>query len=806
MSINLKKIVPFLLAIIGFLLVSLAYFSPVLQGKKIVQSDIVQYIGMAKQQIDIREQTGEEMYWNDHAFGGMPTYQLGAKYPHNYIKKLDLFLRFLPRPADYLFLYFIGFFILLICLKVKPLLAFFGSLAFGFSTYLIIIIGVGHNAKAHAIGYMPLVLSGFLLVYAKKYIKGGLLFCIAMALELVANHFQMTYYLMLLLFVIAIVYLKEAIVNKTISEYVKASGIIIIGLLLAIALNATSILATQEYAKFSTRSKSEISVTPGGEQVERKGLDKDYILSYSYGLTETFNLLIPRFMGGSSAENAGKDAAIVKELVRMGYPLKEARGVAKSAPTYWGEQPIVGAPAYIGAGIIFLFVLGLFLIKHQLKWWVVSGSILALFLSWGSNMEWFSDLFINYVPFYNKFRAVTSIQVIIELCLPIMAIWTLHSFFTGNYSKVVKQQALLKSTAITGGLLLVFVLLKKTLFSFSTSNDEQLIQSAGMRFVSALREDRVRMFTNDTLRSLFFVLTIAGLLFVVTKEKLSKQLSIIIVGTLLVVDLVMVDWRYVNTSDFAPKTVMDKPFSPTEADKQIMKDTSHYRVYDLTGSPFNSARASYFHKAVGGYHGAKPARIQDLFEFYIAQGEQSILDMLNVKYFIFEDKEGGVQVQQNDKAMGNAWFVENIEKVASANDEILGLKTLDVAKAAIVNENSAIETSKFITDSLATIKLASQKPNRLIYSSENSNTGFAVFSEMYYKNGWKAFIDGAETPIHKTNYALRGITIPKGKHQIEFAFEPQVVKTGSIITLIASLIFMLLLGVGFWKVNKQEQI
>ncbi len=803
MNINLKKIVPFLLAIIGFIIVSLAYFSPVLQGKKIVQSDIVQYIGMAKQQIDIREQTGKEMYWNDHAFAGMPTYQLGAKYPHNYIKKLDLFLRFLPRPADYLFLYFISFFILLLYLKVKPLLAFFGSLAFGFSTYLIIIIGVGHNAKAHAIGYMPLVLSGFLLVYAKKYIKGGLLFCIAMALELVANHFQMTYYLMLLLLVIAIVYLKEAIVNKTISAYIKSSATIIVGLLLAIALNATSILATQEYAKFSTRSKSEISITPEGEQVIRKGLDKDYILSYSYGFAETFNLLIPRFMGGSSAENAGKDAAIVKELVRMGYPLKEARGVAKNAPTYWGEQPIVGAPAYIGAGIIFLFVLGLFLIEHKLKWWVVSGSTLALLLSWGSNMEWFSDLFINYFPFYNKFRAITSIQVIIELCLPIMAIWTLHSFYSGDHSKVVKRQALLKSTVITGGILLVFVLFKKTLFSFSTSNDEQLIQSAGMRFVSALREDRVRMFTSDTLRSLFFVLAVAGVLFAFLKEKISMKLSIIITGLLLVFDLVSVDWRYVNTSDFAPKIAMEKPFSATVADKQILKDTSHYRVYDLTGSPFNSARASYFHNAVGGYHGAKPARIQDLFDFYIAKGEQSILDMLNVKYFIFDDKEGP-KVQQNPKALGNAWFIEDLKKVNSANDEILGLKTLDLAKSAIVNEKNGIEFNKFDVDSLATIKLISQQPNRLVYNSQNNNKGFGVFSEMYYKNGWKAYVNEVETPIYKTNYALRGIELPKGKHKIEFIFEPQVIKTGSSISLIATLIFIILLGLGIWKINKQD--
>ena len=796
MKIDFKKNIQYFLPVLGFIIIALAYFHPVLEGKKMYQSDIAQYIGVAKQQIDIRENTGEEIFWNDRAFGGMPTYQLGAKYPHNYIKKLDLFLRFLPRPADYLFLYFIGFFILLCSLKVDPLLAFVGSLVFGFSTYMIIIIGVGHNAKAHAIGYMPLVLSGALLVFQNKYIKGGLLFCISLALELVANHFQMTYYLFLLLLVVGVTYLVKAIKSKQLPEFGKAIGILLSGLFLAIALNATSILATKEYADFSTRGKSELSINPDGSpKAKSSGLNKNYILQYSYGFLETFNLIIPRFLGGSSSEDAGKDAAIVKELMKLGYSYKEAKGVAKSAPTYWGDQPIIGAPAYIGAGIIFLFVLGLFLISSYKKWWIVVGSLLALFLSYGKNLEWFSDLFINYFPLYNKFRAVTSIQVIIELCIPLFGIYTLQQFFSNNYSKEQKTLALYKSTGILGGLLLIFVLFKNTLFSFAGPGDPELIKNAGINFVSALRQDRERMLTNDSLRSLFFVIAVAGVLFALLKNKIKLQFATVIIGLLLCTDLVPVAWRYVNTEGFVDAKKVSTPFKANKIDTEILKDNSRYRVLDLSqGNPLVTARTSYFHNSIGGYHGAKPKHIEDLFDFYISQGEQSVLNILNAKYFIF-NTEKGLKINKNEDALGNAWFVNDVVKAKNADEEILSLKQLALDKSAIVANGSELSTATFSVDSLASIRLTKEHPHQLEYTSTNSNAGFGVFSEMYYKKGWKAFIDGNETTILKTNYAIRGIEIPAGTHEIIFKFEPQVIKTGSRITLFAS-IFTLLLVVG----------
>ncbi|MBT8260593.1 MAG: hypothetical protein KJN82_04705, partial [Bacteroidia bacterium] len=480
MKFSLKKCLPHLLMVIGFVVASLLYFNPVLEGKQIFQSDIVQYTGMAKQQNDFRADTGEETYWTNSAFGGMPTYQLGAKYPHNYIKKLDLALRFLPRPADYMFLYFIGFYILLLVLKVDYKFAGIGALAFGFSTYLIIILGVGHNAKAHAIAYMPLVLSGILLTFQRKYILGFLFTTIAMALEMLANHFQMTYYLLLLVLVLGIVYLIDAFKKQLLPHFVKSVGILIVAVVLAIGLNATNILATQEYAKESTRSKSELTINPDGSPKEvTSGLDTEYITEYSYGIVETFNLFIPRFMGGGSYEDVGRDSETFKFFRSIGATPKQALQESKQTPTYWGNQPIVEAPAYVGAVVLFLFVIALFLVKGRLKWWLVAGTLLSLLLSYGKNFSFLTDLFINYVPLYNKFRAVSSIQVILELCIPILAVFGLYRLLNDFEHKDQKLKALKYSTLITAGLALVFLVFKTTLFDFSGARDGSYIQAYG---------------------------------------------------------------------------------------------------------------------------------------------------------------------------------------------------------------------------------------------------------------------------------------------------------------------------------------
>lgn len=815
MQFNFKRILPHLAILVLFVVASLAYFYPVMQGKTIFQSDIVQYTGMAKQQNDFRKQTGEETYWTNSAFGGMPTYQLGAKYPHNYIKKLDLTLRFLPRPADYLFLYFIGMYILFLVLKVDYKLAFVGALAFGFSTYLIIILGVGHNAKAHAIAYMPLVLSGVILTFRGKYLQGFLLTTVAMALELVANHFQMTYYLLLLVICIGIAYLIDAYQKKMLPHFFKAVGVMILGVFLAIGLNATNIMATKEYADTSTRGKSELSINADGtERVGDGGLSYDYITEYSYGKLESFNLFIPRFMGGGSSDGFPEDSKAVQEILKTepsATPRDALQFLNEQIPFYWGDQPIVAAPAYIGAVVIFLAVLALFLVRGRLKWWILAGITFSLLLSWGKNFSFLTEFFIDYVPLYSKFRAVSSIQVILELILPILAIVGLHQYFNNFQKKEKKKKALLYATSIVGGLGIIFVLLKSQLFSFASPYDGMLIEQLGLPFVDAVREDRASVLAADALRSTLFVALTAGVLWLVYSEKLKEIFAIGAIALLIVVDLVGVDQRYVNSDNFVISRYMEKPFPETTAHTGILQDKGYYRVYDASYSTkaFNSGEASYFHNALGGYHAAKPGRIQDIDDFYLAEGSAAIFNMLNVKYIMVPGNEGEVAVQQNPFANGPAWFVDKVMPANNANEEILLLDSLNTKTTAVIHSSflSKIPTKNISRDSTASITLKSHRPNHLVYETTTATDQLAIFSEVYYPKGWNAYIDGNPAEYFRANYTLRAMVVPSGTHEIEFKFEPQVVKTGSRISLASSILFFLLFAGGMYmKFRKKEPV
>jgi hypothetical protein len=809
MNFSIKKNLPHLLVIIGFVVVSLLYFNPVLQGKQIFQSDIMQYIGMSKQQTEFRDTTGEETYWTNSAFGGMPTYQLGAKYPHNYIKKLDLTLRFLPRPADYLFLYLLGFYILMLVLKVDFKLAALGALAFGLSTYLIIILGVGHNSKAHAIAYMPIVLSGILLTFQRKYIWGFLLTAVSMGLELVANHYQMTYYLMLLVIILGVAYLIDAYRKKQLQHFFKSVGILVLAVLLGIGLNATNIMATQEYVKESTRGKSELSINPDRTPKEvTNGLDRDYITEYSYGITESLNLFIPRFMGGGTFEDIGKDSNTYNAFINLGATPVQALNEVKQAPMYWGEQPIVEAPAYVGAVILFLFVLGLFLVKGRLKWWLVGGVIMSWLLSLGKNFGLLTDLFIDFFPMYDKFRAVSSIQVILELCIPMLGIFALVRLFNDTVRKEEKIKSLKYATAITGGLALLLLLFKGSLFDFAGIRDGQYIQAYGQSFIDAIKEDRRAVFSADTIRSLALVLLTAGTIWMFLKNKLSEKLVVVCIGALLLFDLVGIDRRYVNEDNFVSAIQVQKPYQANALDQEILKDKSHYRVYDLTTG---NTRPNYFHNSLNGYHAAKMRRYNELLDFHI-QGQtginQEVLNMLNTKYIIAQGQDGNPTIYNNPDANGNAWFVKSSKIVESADEAIKRLDSLNT-KDEVLFESEWIYNEKFevnySVDSLAVIKLQEFKPNYLKYESINSNNGFAVFSENYYSNGWKSYLDGQEVPHSRVNYVLRGMEIPSGNHIIEFKFEPQVVKTGSSIALGSSILLVLLLIGGiFYQIKTKE--
>lgn len=802
MALSLKKFLPHILIIFGFIALSLAYFNPVLSGKQIFQSDIMHYIGMSKQQTDFRAATGEETYWTNSAFGGMPTYQLGAKYPHNYIKELDSVLRFLPRPADYLFLYFIGFYILLLTLKVDFKLAALGALAFGFSTYLIIILGVGHNSKAHAIAYMPLVLSGILLVFQKKYIPGFLLTTVAMALELSANHYQMTYYLLLLVLILGAVYLFEAYRNKQLPHFFKSVGIMVIAVILAIGLNATNIMATQEYVKESTRGKSELTINSDGSPKEvTSGLDKDYITEYSYGFLETFNLFIPRLLGGGNGEDVGKDSETYKFFTSVGASPIEALREVKRTPTYWGSQPIVEAPAYVGAVVLFLFVFGLFMVKGPTKWWLVGGVIMSLLLSYGKNLGFLTNFFIDYVPMYNKFRAVTSIQVILELCIPVLVIFGLVELFKNPEKRSEQLKALKIAAGISGGVAILFLLFKGS-FDFVGANDgyyRQAYGEYGQSFVDALKADRKSMFTYDSIRTLLLVLFSASGIWLFLNKKVTQNMLIIGLAVLILFDLVSVDRRYVNNENFVSALQVSKPFQANQADLEIMKDDSHFRVFDVVSS---GARASYFHNSLTGYHAAKMGRYNELFDFYIVKNNMNVLNMLNTKYVIADDDKGNVFPYVNQDANGNAWFVSSLEKVNSANDEMMALDSLNTRIKAVTTQELA--SSNFNVDSLSTIDILDYKPNYLKYNSNNNHDGFAVFSELYYANGWNAYIDGQLSPHYRVDYVLRGMPIPKGQHTIEFKFEPHVVKTGSTIALASSILFGLLILGGIAVMRKQK--
>lgn len=839
MQIDFKKIIPHIVAIFLFVVMALAYFYPVIQGKKIQQSDIVQYIGMAKKQNDFREATGQELYWTDNAFGGMPTYLLGARYPHSYIKKLDRTLRFLPRPADYLFLYFFGIYILLLVMRVNYKLAFLGAVAFGFSTYFIIILGVGHNAKAHAIAYFPLVLSGILLTFQRKYIWGFLLTAVAMSLEIMTAHPQMTYYLMLLVAIIGIAYFfhylfvkekpfkldkkyfEKAFKNNELSHFFKTVGLLVVAVILAIGVNGASLLTTKEYADWSIRGKSELTLNPDGSKKEDKGLSKEYITEYSYGKMETFNLLIPRFMGGGNSEDFGTDSKSYKFLLRRKIPIAQAKKIVKNLPAYWGQQPIVAAPAYVGAVIIFLALLGLFLVKGKTKWWLVGGIIMSLVLSWGKNLNWLTDFMIDNFPLYSKFRAVSSIQVILELCIPVLGVLALVRLFDKKIETEKKKKSLVFSVGILTAVILFFIVFKSSLFDFVGLNDDYYEKAVfGPEFMEIIRQDRSAIFTQDAIRALILIALSAGILFAFIIEKLKENIVIIALVGLLLFDLVGIDRKYVADDNFVSKAQFDKPYIKSAVDKQILKDSGHYRVFEpkqrLAGS-----RTSYFHNSLGGYHAAKPRPFQELYDFYLDHGNKkftvnnrnaNVLNMLNVRYIIKDSEEQTNQAidvaLRNPYANGNAWFVKKVNFVKTADEEISSLLDLDTKNTAILRINQDMTENlktMYGKDSLANIELVKYMPDALSYKTQNAQDGFAVFSEIHYPHGWNAYIDGNLVPHYRVNYVLRALEIPAGTHTIDFKFEPTIVDKGIKISLASTIILILLIIVALYFEFKKRR-
>ena len=793
---NVKKFISAIVAIIIFIVASVIYFHPVLKGQKITQSDITQFQGMVKEINDFRAENDTEPYWTGASFSGMPAYQISAYYPYDFVRSLDKIIRFLPRPADYIFLYFLSFFLLMLALKVEWRLAILGALAFGFSTYLIIIFIPGHNAKAHAIGYMPFVLAGILWVFQKKYVLGFLVTGVAMALEIFANHIQMTYYLGFCLLILGIVEGIHAIKQKVLPEFLKQVSIILVAVILGVGANSSRLLAMKEYADASTRGKSELTINPDGSPKEAtKGLDKDYITQFSYAKLETFNLFIPRFMGGGTVEKLDKDSEFY-QLIEEKAGKKVADDYSKQVLTYWGDQPIVEAPAYIGVVIFFLFFLGIFLVKGRLKQWLVAATVFSIVLSWGRNLEFLTNFFIDYVPLYNKFRAVSSIQVIAELCVPVLGILGLKEFFSNEISTGEKKNALKKAVYVFGGLIVVGFLAAHISSSFEGLRDENYKDLPGL--IEAVISDRKAMLFSDSIRSIIFMLIAAGFLWFFLQNKFKKGIVFVGLGLLILADQIPVNKRYLNADDFVSARKVEKPFTASEADKLILEDKSHFRVANFAKNLMEDGTTSYFHQSIGGYHAAKMRRYQELFEYQIAKQNMQVLNMLNTKYFIVPDQSGVLQVQQNPDANGNVWFVNTLKKVQNATQEMNTLDSLDTKTTAIVDVNmfSELENFSIQKDSTASISIEKYAVTSLTYQSTSQKEQFAVFSEIYYDKGWNAYIDGKSVPHYSVNYVLRGMKIPAGNHRIEFKFEPKVIQQGSLISLVSYglLIFIFLFG------------
>ena len=784
-------------AILG--IVSVVYFYPIISGKSIQQSDISQFLGMSKQIVDHREEFNEEPFWLDNAFLGMPSFQVSAKYPFDILYYIDQGIRFLPRPADYLFLYLISFYFLIISLRINYKYALFGALAFGFSTYLIIILGVGHNTKALALGYLPLVLSGFLITLRGDYLKGFILSSLFLGLQVHANHYQMTYYTLIMLFIVVVIHYWDFFKKNELRRIYQSLIVFLSVGLISLMMNAPSLLATKEYSEFSTRSKNEISINPDGSLKESmNGLDNDYITEYSYGILESFNLIFPRFMGGGSSETI-RESSKLMEFIRSLEP-NQAQQVYQFSKMYWGNQPIVAAPAYIGISIFFIFLFSLLLVNDLNRKWIVISIIISLILSWGKNFSVLTDFMIDSFPLYDKFRAVSSIQVIIEFCIPFLAVLGLKNFFSNDFDEKKKLNSLNYVSVFLISLILIFYVFGGYILDFKSDFE---IFSQYPEILNLIIEERKYLFEYDLIRSLIIVISVAIILFLFLKKLIKANVSLALLTIVLIFDLWDVNKSYVNADQFVNSTNVISPFTKAIYDEAILRDKSDFRVYEPQRG-FSNARTSYFHKSIAGYHAAKPKRIQNLYDFYISNNNMKILSMLNVKYLIQISEDNPLGVTRNPNNLGNAWFIEETKIVDSADEELLNLNQVEL-KSICITQDQSLKGLNYKLDNRNSIELVKRKANELVYKSSTTSTQFAVFSEAFYKKGWQAYIDNKPVSHYKVNYLLRGLIIPEGDHEIVFKFYPEIVKSGVYISIVSYLIlFMIFIKLILDKKNVQK--
>ena len=793
-KVKIRKSLIHLYTAIGFAVISLVFYSPLLDGKKLYQSDINQYEGMSREILENRENFPDEIYWIDNAFGGMPTFQLGAKFAYDILSPFHMLFRFIPRPAHTLFLYLLTMYILLMVLKIPWRIAILGSIAFAFSTYLLIILQVGHNTKALAISYIPLVVAGLVLLRQNKLLPGFLVSLIAISLQIRANHYQMTYYMLILLLIYFIVYLIDSYRKNDLKDYLKYVGIFTLAGILSLGLNAPNILTTYDYSKYSTRSQSELTINPDGSEKEKTtGLNYDYITQYSYGIFESLNLVAPRVQGGASSEELGKNSDLYKFLIDNNIPRKQADSFISSVPTYWGSQPILEAPAYVGASIMFLFILALFVVKGPFKWWILISFILSITLSWGKNFPLLTNLFIDYFPFYNKFRAVSSIQIILEFAVPLLSVIGLHKFLADANLKNIRRSFAVYSVPLI--ILLVF----GGSLSYSGLYDDYYSNGYGQEIFNQIIEERKNIFNSDVIRAL-----VIGLLVFLTlrfSKFLGRNFTYAIVFAIVFFDLFNINNRYIDKDLFIDKTI--NTYQKSEIDNDILLDTLDFRVFNISAG-LSNANTSYFHNSINGYHAAKLKRFEEYYDFLSFHDNQKLFNTLNVRYLIGKDENNQDQLYQNPDAYGNAWAVDSLALIDNYDNLLNQMKDANLREVGFVLDKSLpIETSRnYNSSDLIKIEKIKNSSSHISYNIESLSEQLIVFSEIYYPSGWQVYLNGEKTNYFDINYLLRGMIVPKGNHLIEFHFSPKIVKTGINIRIITIIITFSIIALMLYRKNK----
>ncbi|MCQ2251065.1 MAG: YfhO family protein [Bacteroidales bacterium] len=843
MKEKLKELVPHIVVILAFIIVSACYFYPIMGGKDLIQSDNIQAAGMSHEINQFEEQTGEYSAWTNSMFGGMPSYQIKGPETFNIHLMLQRFLHlFLPYSTMAIFfVYLLGFYLLLTSLKFKRGIAVIGALAFALSSYNVIIIAAGHITKCYAIAYMAPVLAGIIHCYNKEYIKGFLLTTFALGIEIACNHPQILYYLAILC---GLYFIYKAIMTnieqkKKAQEssdanangwkgFGKATAIVAIACVFAVLPNITNLWTTWEYGKYSTRSQSELS-----SKQQSSGLDKDYAMAWSYGISESFNIMIPDFKGGASGaisdDRGALDAVKDKQMIEP---------VANSNH-YWGDQPFTSGPVYMGAAIVFLFILGMFVVQSTAKWWLVAGAFISLVMSWGNNFSLVTDVLFDYFPLYNKFRSVSMALVIAQVCVPFLAMMTLKEYSDHPEYVETKKKALYVSLGITAGLCLLFLMFPGLSGSFLS--DEESAQFASIiaehpeaagqyqSFMNNLEYARHSIFRSDVFRTLLFILAAAAMLFIYRKLELKPKTLFIFMGLIIVLDLWNVDYRYLGPKDYRPATEVSNVLRPTPADEFIMKDTDpNFRVLNLGANVFNDGKTPYFHKSIGGYHGAKMRRYQEFIDTLLSPAvnyaralaqqdaakfnsfvsNNNTINMLNTKYLILNPQQMPLI---NMNSYGNAWFVNKFDAVETADQEIGSLKRQDSRQTAVINKNifkdymSQLPKDQIVAEDSSTIVLTKYQPNYISYDADAKRDRLAVFSEIYYPKGWQAYIDGKEVDHICADYILRALVVPAGQHKIEFRFDPTSIRVGKIIAAIASSLLILALLAYLYKVYVMDK-